>query len=100
MANQYRVTGERPVFDHEPGSVFDHEFVDAAEENDFLLSGRIVIEPRTYKVSGHRRMFGAEPGSDVELALPMEIERMHLESGALERKRRAKAPEPTSDEKG
>lgn len=99
-AQQYRVTGERPVLDHEPGSVFDHEFADPIEEADLVRQGRLLIEPRTYKVTGPRRVFGVEPGGEVELALPQELERFHLESGALERKRRAETPDSkTSDKK-
>jgi len=82
--NIYRVTGPRPVLDHEPGTEFEHGFTDA-EERDLLDGGRIVIIPRRYQVVGTSRVHETDPGGTFLGAYGVDQEAALLEGGHIER---------------
>lgn len=63
--------------------VFEREFT-PADERDWLESGLIALEPRTYRVLSNNYAAGAQ-GDHVDLALLVEHEAALLQGGHLER---------------
>lgn len=84
MTNSYRVTGGVAVLDHEPGTVFDHEFT-ADQEQDLLDAGRLTIEPRPYRVTGSSTVNETAPGDTFEGAFTVGQEAALLAAGAIKR---------------
>lgn len=97
MSNSYRVTGGVAVLDHEPGSVFDHEFT-AGAEADLIAAGRIQIEPRRYRVTGNSTVNEAAPGDTFEGVFTVGQEAALLAAGTIKRDDPPPAPaRPAAD---
>lgn len=97
MAHAYRVTGHRPVLDHEPGSEFEHDFT-AIEEAEHVAAGRLEIVPQTYKVVGHKTVFGTEPGKEFTVAMTATQEAQLVEGGHIKRAAPKPAPRKPKEE--
>lgn len=66
--NTYRVTGARPVLDVEPGDQLEATF-SAAEEAEYLSTGRLEIVESEYQNLGTSVVHGAQPGESFRAAL-------------------------------
>lgn len=92
----YKVTAPRDVLDHEPGSVFEHDFA-AAEEADLLANGRLELVPRDYEVVGSSRVCDTEPGGKFKAAFTVGQEQALLDGGHIERVAKKPAPKSTPE---